>query len=93
MRIALKNPDGIKVSLFPQFGPEILSPLPVIHSISRKHISQHKNTIVKRQNYSTNIMKSYGKPKGDKAISHLPIAEADSGNDQYEKHQGVGDMP
>jgi len=46
MWFIFKNPDSIEMKLFPQFGPEVFSPIPVKHAIPGNEVTDDKNTIV-----------------------------------------------
>ncbi len=65
--LTFKNSHSIKHKLFPEFGPEVLSPFPIKHSITGDHISNDKNTIIDGKYNGANVMNSHRKPEGYQA--------------------------
>jgi hypothetical protein len=65
MRIPFKYANGIKMKLFPEFGPQIFSPFAVIVAITREHITNDKHPKIDCEDDTANIVNGHRSPKRD----------------------------
>jgi hypothetical protein len=93
MRAPFKNSNGIEMKLFPEFGPEVFPPLPVIGAIACKHVANNKYPEIKGQNDTTNIVDGHRGLKRDQAGFRRGIMKAKPCNKQYNECKCVYAMP